>query len=228
MIVITGISGGVGLNIIKDVSKLDQVIGLYFNNKPKLKIKNVRFFKINLNTESEIKEFVNANLSKEKKITIIHMASIKIDKILINQKMRDVKNMFQVNFFAPFLLSKLIIPLMVKNHWGRIIFLSSTGGEQGDVGTSVYTSTKRSICGLSRVLSLEYGSFNITSNLIKLGNFDTGLYKKLTKSKQNELIKSIPSKKLGNFKNITSTIKLLINSDYINGTEINIDGGMKR
>ena len=35
-------------------------------------------------------------------------------------------------------------------------------------------------------------------------------------------------KKLGNFQNITSAVKLFIECDYINGTEINIDGGMKK
>ena len=80
--------------------------------------------------------------------------------------------------------------------------------------------------GLSKVISLEYGKFNITSNTIRLGNFNTGMYKKLSKSKQEELINQIPSKKLGDFKDIVSTINLIIKSNYINGAEINIDGAM--
>ena len=38
----------------------------------------------------------------------------------------------------------------------------------------------------------------------------------------------IPSKTLGNFQNIFLTIKLFIESEYINGAEVNIDGGMRR
>ena len=52
------------------------------------------------------------------------------------------------------------------------------------------------------------------------------MYKKLSKSKQKELINQIPSKKLGDFKDIVSTINLIIKSNYINGAEINIDGAM--
>ena len=41
MIILTGISGGIGLPLAKQVSKIDHVIGIYKNNKPEINIKNV-------------------------------------------------------------------------------------------------------------------------------------------------------------------------------------------
>ena len=228
MIVLTGVSGGIGNNIIQSLSSIDNVLGIYNNNKPPINLnKNkVILFKIDLTDEKKIKKFIDENLKKEKKITLIHLASIKNDNLILNQDIKKLKNIFELNFFAPYILSKYIIEIMVKNNWGRIIYFSSTGGEKGDQGTSAYTSSKLALLGLSRVISKEYARFNITSNVIKLGNFNTGLFKKLPKSKQKTLIENIPSKKLGDFKDISSTIRLIINSNYINGAEINIDGGM--
>lgn len=228
MIIVTGASGGIGKKILKDLSNIDRVIGIYNSNKPQIKsISNkCKLYKVNLLNNKNIVEFTENFLQKEKKITIIHLASIKKNKLLINQSMDDIKKDFDLNFFSATFFSKLLIPIMVRNNWGRFIFFSSTGGEKGDVGTASYTSTKMATLGLSKVISKEYGKFNITSNVIRLGNFNTGMYKKLSKSKQKELVQLIPSKKLGDFKDIVSAIKLIIKSNYINGAEINIDGGM--
>jgi len=230
MIILTGASGGVGKKIFKDLSKIDNIIGIYNSNKPSFNFlsKKCRIKKIDLLDESAVTSFIDKVLRKEKKITLIHLASLKSEKLLINHSINDIKNEFDVNFFAPTFLSKKIIPIMASNNWGRIIFFSSTGGEKGDIGTASYTASKMSLLGLSKVISMEYAKFNITSNVIKLGNFDSGMYKKLSKDKQKELINLIPSKKLGNFKNIVSTIKVMIDSDYINNAEVNIDGGMRR
>jgi len=228
MIIVTGASGGIGKKILKKLSAIDRVIGIYNSNKPQFKSisSKCKLYKVNLLNNKSIIEFTENFLQKEKKIIIIHLASIKKNKLLINQSMDDIKKDFDLNFFSATFFSKLLIPIMAKNNWGRFIFFSSTGGEKGDIGTASYTSTKMATLGLSKVISKEYGKFNITSNVIRLGNFDTGMYKKLSKSKQKELVQLIPSKKLGNFKDIVSTINLIIKSNYINGAEINIDGGM--
>ena len=230
MIILTGVSGGVGKKIFKGLSKIDNIIGIYNSNKPSFNFlsKKCSIQKIDLLNESTITSFIDTFLTKEKKITLIHLASLKSEKLLINYDINDIKNEFDVNFFAPTFFSKKIIPIMAANNWGRIIFFSSTGGEKGDIGTASYTASKMSLLGLSRVISIEYAKFNITSNVIRLGNFDTGMYKKLSKDKQKELLKLVPSKKLGNFKDIVTTIKMIIDSDYINNTEVNIDGGMRR
>jgi len=75
-------------------------------------------------------------------------------------------------------------------------------------------------------MSKEYGKYNITFNTLKLGNFNYGLFKKLPKSKQKKLLAAVPSNKTGNVINILNAINFLINSDYVNNSEINIDGGM--
>ena len=115
---------------------------------------------------------------------------------------------------------------MIRNNWGRVINISSTGGLRGDIGTALYTSSKNASLGLFKVLSKEYAKFNITFNTISLGSFNTGMFYKLTKKIQLKIIENIPSKKNGSFKNILNGIKFIKNSNYVNGSVINIDGGM--
>ena len=133
---------------------------------------------------------------------------------------------FNINYFSFFYLIQAILPNLIRNKWGRIINLSSTGGLAGEVGTLLYTSTKHASSGMMKVLSKEYAKFNITFNTIKLGNFDTGMYKKLSKKAKENILKNIPSNKTGDTQSISNAIEFIIRSDYVTGSEIPVDGGL--
>jgi len=76
-----------------------------------------------------------------------------------------------------------------------------------------------------KVLSKEYAKFNITFNTIKLGNFNIGMYNRLKEKTKDDILKKIPSGKTGDIKNIFNAIEFVIKSDYVNGSEIAVDGG---
>jgi NAD(P)-dependent dehydrogenase (short-subunit alcohol dehydrogenase family) len=111
---------------------------------------------------------------------------------------------------------------MIKDKWGRIIHVSSTNSA---IGAGAYSSSKSGLDGLSKGLSKEYGRYNITSNIIKLGVFNSGMFHALSEKNQKIFLEKIPSKKLGQTSNVTNAISFLINSEFVNGATITIDGG---
>ena len=115
---------------------------------------------------------------------------------------------------------------MLREKWGRVINISSVGGLKGDKGTLLYSSSKNASASMMNVMSQEYGKFNMTFNTLKLGNFNYGLFKKLNPNIKKNIINKIPSKKTGKIINIINAIEFLIESDYVNGSSISIDGGM--
>ena len=65
MIVLTGASGGIGTEIIEDLSKLDDVLAIYNTTKPKnINHSNVSFRKVDISDPEEIKSFVDKEGSK--------------------------------------------------------------------------------------------------------------------------------------------------------------------
>ena len=52
------------------------------------------------------------------------------------------------------------------------------------------------------------------------------MFKKLNNSKQAQLLKKVPTGKTGNINNIINALDFITKSDYLNGSEINIDGGI--
>ena len=115
---------------------------------------------------------------------------------------------------------------MIQQNYGRFIFFTSKRASRGDIGISLYSSTKEAISGFSRCLAKEYANFNITSNCIKLGYFKTKLFQNIPKKIKLKLLNEIPSKKLGEINNIYNAINTIVKTEYINGSNIDIDGGI--
>ena len=224
MIILTGASGGIGLQLAKQASKIDKVIGIYNKNKPKIKIKNVTFFQCDISNEKQIAK-LDKYINSKDKLVLISAAAVKFDNLLINQKMGDLKKMIDINLGSNFLICKYLIKKMIFSKWGRIIFFSSTGAKRGDVGTSGYSASKTGLYGLSKVISKEYAQYNVTSNIFELGAFEAGMYKKLNKKEKMKITNKLPNKKLGTINEIALAIKFLIKSNFINGSIIKIDGG---
>ena len=228
MIIILGGSSSIASNLLSVLAKKDKILCFYNKNKPHIKKKNIEYFKLNLenfNFTDLIKNKFSKKI-KNQKITLINFASIKIDKLSIFVNDDELTKTFNINFVSFFKIIKFLVPKMIEKKWGRIISVSSTGGMRGDKGTFLYTSSKHASLGMIKSMSKEYGKYNITFNTINLGNFNYGLFKKLSKNKKQKILSSIPSNKTGDIENILNAISFITKSNYVNNSEISIDGGM--
>ena len=104
--------------------------------------------------------------------------------------------------------------------------MSSHGGMDGAAGTIAYSTSKTGLIGMSRVLGKEYARFHITSNVLVLGTFETGMFLQLSDEYKNKIRNQIPSKTFGDVTNISAAVDFLIKAEYVNASVINIDGAM--
>tara|TARA_B100001146_G_C16170035_1_gene429610 strand:- start:52 stop:732 length:681 start_codon:yes stop_codon:yes gene_type:complete len=226
MIILLGSSSGIGKKLLGQLSKIDEILALYNHNKPDINISNVYLEKIDITKIEQIQNIIEKYNSKLTKITFINLVATTLDKLVPDINKEDVTKTFETNIFSNIYFAKFLTKKMVNDKWGRFIFFSSSKAVKGDVGISVYASSKSSLIGFSNSLSKEYSRFNITSNVISLGYFEGASWNRLNIEKQKELLKEVPSKKIGNVNNIYNAIELLIKSDYITGSQIYIDGGI--
>ena len=226
MIILLGSSSGIGKKLLGQLSKIDEILALYNYNKPDINISNVYLEKIDITKIEQIQNIIEKYNSKLTKITFINLVATTLDKLVPDINKEDVTKTFETNIFSNIYFAKFLTKKMVNDKWGRFIFFSSSKAVKGDVGISVYASSKSSLIGFSNSLSKEYSRFNITSNVISLGYFEGASWNRLNIEKQKELLKEVPSKKIGNVNNIYNAIELLIKSDYITGSQIYIDGGL--
>jgi 3-oxoacyl-[acyl-carrier protein] reductase len=227
MIILTGASGGIGQDLIKYLSKMGDVVGLYNKTSPEGSCaKNVTYEHLDIENTDEIASFAKKWGSKDPKVTLVHAAALKIDGLAAGYKEDDWDKVMNVNLRGNFLLTRAFLPFMIENKWGRIIHISSAGALQGALGTLAYSTSKSGLIGMSRVLAKEYARFDITSNVLVLGHFKGGMFDVLADGVKEDLLNQVPSKSLGDISNVANAIEFLIKSKYVTGSAIHIDGGI--
>ena len=228
MIILTGASGGIGMSILPALASLDEVIAIYNTNPPDISgLIGVTPYQLDLKFENAVADFVDLKKEQLNKITLIHAAALaRQDRLAAQFKTDDWDQVMEVNLRGNFFLTRALLMPMMKEKWGRIIHFSSAAGMHVAPGTLAYSTSKTALLGMSRVFATEYARFGITSNVLINGYFNTGMYQALSNKAQQKLIDSIPSRCLGNPINIVNAVEFLMKSDYVNGSTINIDGGI--
>mgnify|MGYP006117602331 CR=1 FL=1 len=230
MIILIGGSSGIGKELIKRLIKFDDILATYNKKKIKIKIqktKNKLFLKkLDISKPSNIKKFIEKNSKILKKVSCINLAAISVDKLIPNLKEADINRVYKINTFSNIYFTKYLLKTMIKDNYGRFIHFTSTRAIKGDIGISLYASSKSSLISFSKCIAKEFGRFNITSNTISLGYFNSPLLNNIQKDIKKKMINDVPSKKIGNVKNISNAIITLIKSDYISAADIKIDGGI--
>ena len=224
--IIGGASSGLGYEYAITLAKKNKVIGLYNSSNHK-NIKNLNFYKINLEKREEILSFFKKNkdnLDKFKKIIFINFATYKKDNLLVDLKENDIKKTFGVNLFSNFYFTSNLIK-NYKNKILDIVFISSSLGLKVDAGTLLYSSSKLGLESLMKTIVIEYSSFDIKCNILVLGFFNSPLWRKLSLKKKDKIKSLIPKGKIGSIKNITKTLNFLEKNNYINSSSIYLDAG---
>ena len=159
---------------------------------------------------------------------LVNNAGITKDNILPRLKEDDWNDVIDTNLSGSFKTSQRAIKHMMKNKWGRIVFISSIVGMMGNQGQANYAASKAGLIGLSKSIAKEMGSRNITSNVIAPGYVDTDMTAFLTDEQKNNIIEQLSIKRIGKPEDIANIVSFLTSdeSEYITGQVISVDGGV--
>lgn len=224
MIIITSASRGIGKFLFEEFKKEGkEVIGFYNNTTPD-NLEN--YYKIDITKNEEIILFFKKFEKQLSFLTLINTAGISYNSFGHKAELEKWKEVLDVNLISLFSLINLSLPIMREENYGRIINFSSVVAQKGVVGTSAYATSKSALWGMSKSIAAENASKNISINNINLGYFDIGMIEQVPQDYLKTLIDSIPAKRLGNPNEIYSTVKYIIDTEYLNGTSIDLNGGL--
>lgn len=130
-----------------------------------------------LTSEKDLQELVYTAKSLNSRIDVlINNAGAILNKEFEKISPDELRQVYEVNVFAPFRLSQLLVPLMGGEEVSHIVNISSMGAVQGSSkfpGLSAYTSSKAALTGLSEMLAEELKAKNIRVNCLALGAAQT-------------------------------------------------------
>lgn len=145
----------------------------------------------------------------------------------MTDEMRD--QVWNTNIKGTWDCTKAVVPIMIKQRYGRIINISSvTGPMVSNKGWTAYSASKGAISGLTRGLALDLAEYGITANAILPGWISRGIPLTTPEAIENskKLSKSIPLGRVGTPEEVGNLAVFLASeaASYITGTEIVIDG----
>lgn len=88
----------------------------------------------------------------------------------------ELRRLFELHFFAPAALTRLVLPIMRRQGGGAIVQMSSVGGQVTAPGFGAYCATKFALEGFTETLADEVRAFGIRTLIVEPGAFRTGLF----------------------------------------------------
>ena len=130
------------------------------------------------------------------------------------------------NLSGAFFLTRAVLPSMLAQTYGRIVFVGSLAA-RGEPGRSLYATAKSGLVGLMRTVAKEYAAQGITSNMVSPGFMDAGAFLRLDAQIRERAAKSVPMKRLGKAEEIAEAVAYFAGREagYTTGQVLGVDGG---
>jgi acetoacetyl-CoA reductase/3-oxoacyl-[acyl-carrier protein] reductase len=141
----------------------------------------------------------------------------------------DWDRMLAVNLRGAFITAQESVPAMQARKWGRIINITSIGGQWGGMRQVHYAAAKAGLINLTHSLARLYSADGITANAVSPGLVATDMIRKEIASKAGmQKVAQIPSGRIAQPEEIAAGIVYLASdaAAYVTGQTLNINGGM--
>ena len=148
----------------------------------------------------------------------------------------EFRQVIDVDLNAPFIMSKAVIPSMIKKGHGKIINICSMMSELGRETVSAYAAAKGGLKMLTRNICSEYGAYNIQCNGIGPGYIATPQTAPLREVQPDGskhpfdsfILAKTPAERWGDPEDLIGPAVFLASdaSDFVNGHVLYVDGGI--
>ena len=157
---------------------------------------------------------------------LVNNAGISYIGLLHEMTTADWQNIMRTNLDAVFYTSRLAIPLMLHDHAGKIINISSVWGNVGASMETAYSASKGGVNSFTKALAKELAPSGIQVKAIACGMIDTDMNQCFTDEDIEALRQEIPADRIGQSAEVAEMVVSLLHApDYLTGQVIGLDGG---
>lgn len=245
VVVITGGAGGLGLAMAQNFAQAGAKLALIDVDQEKLEracadlgaTTEVQGYALDITDEEDVvagfayilEDFGQVNV-------LVNNAGILRDGMLVKAKdgkvtdrmsFEQFQSVINVNLTGTFLCGREAAAAMIESGQAGVIVNISSLAKAGNMGQSNYAASKAGVAAMSVGWAKELARYNIRSAAVAPGVIATEMTAAMKPEALERLEKLVPVGRLGHADEIASTVRFIIENDYVNGRVFEIDGGIR-
>ena len=139
----------------------------------------------------------------------------------------DFDLVYRINLYAAMLLTRAVVPVMLRNGYGRILHVASIAGKEGNAGMLAYSATKSGLIGLVKSAAKDYAETGITINALAPAVIRTDLVAAMPEAQVKYMTDKIPMKRTGELEEAAAMIEFIVSPEcaFTTGFTFDLSGG---
>jgi 3-oxoacyl-[acyl-carrier protein] reductase len=139
----------------------------------------------------------------------------------------DWKRVFDINVNGVFYCNRYVVPVMMKNDYGRIVNIASIAGKEGNPNASAYSASKAAVIGLTKSIGKELAKTGIRVNCVTPAAVRTAIFDQITQQHIDFMLSKIPMGRFGTVDEIAAMVAWLASEDcsFSTGAVFDLSGG---
>ena len=137
------------------------------------------------------------------------------------------RQVMDVNLNGLFYCNRAVVPVMLKNEYGRIVNIASVAGKEGNPNASAYSTSKAAVIGLTKSLGKELARTGIRVNCVTPAAVRTAIFDQMTQQHIDFMLSKIPMGRFGAAEEIAALVAWLASEDcsFSTGAVFDASGG---
>ena len=137
------------------------------------------------------------------------------------------RKVMDVNVNGLFYCNRAVVPIMLKNDYGRIVNIASVAGKEGNPNASAYSTSKAAVIGLTKSLGKELAKTGIRVNCVTPAAVRTAIFDQMSQQHIDFMLSKIPIGRFGTVDEIASLVCWLASEDcsFSTGAVFDASGG---
>lgn len=141
--------------------------------------------------------------------------------------LEQFQSVMNVNVSGTFLCGREAAKVMLNTDSKGVLINISSVARAGNIGQTNYSASKAAVATMATVWAKELGRYGIRSVAIAPGVIKTAMTDQIKPEAMERLVSMIPAGRLGEADEIASTIKYVLENDFVTGRVMEVDGGMR-
>lgn len=159
---------------------------------------------------------------------LVNNAGVTRDGLFARMTLAQWDEVLNTNLTGSFAVTRALVRGMMRQRYGRVVFVSSVVGLMGNAGQANYAASKAGLIGFAKSLARELGSRNINVNVLAPGFIETSMTDEVGERAKEQLSETIVLRRFGSVDDIAAAALFLVSDEasYITGEVLNVSGGM--